>query len=79
MKSLAEYIGLDKAGDQTAKDALGSMTVTDMLANLEGFVNFLEDKATDTLKPTQDRINKFLDNVNGLVTDLRQKGIKALL
>ena len=63
--SLTTLLGLDKVADTSVKDALGQMTMTDMLGALEGFANLQVDKITVFLKPTLEKAVAVLDEARG--------------
>ena len=63
--SLTTLLGLDKVADKSLRDALGQMTISDMLGALEGFANLQVDKVTVFLKPTLDKADAVLDEARG--------------
>lgn len=71
----------DDIGKGTAQQALTTAApiLQDLEARALGILNLQTDKIIVELKPTIQKVNALLDNINALVTDLRLKGIKALL
>ena len=68
--SLTTLLGLDKVADKSLRDALGQMTISDMLGALEGFANLQVDKVTVFLKPTLDKADAVLDEARGTLQRL---------